>query len=120
MKYQHIEEDYRFIRERIEQTLKRSDNGNILDILCIQPNCIQFKYDGFDFQLQARHNENPWELTLYSSYYHNIEQCKDKISALLENWVPSNNRDLEWTISYVPIKDVPEIMVNTLITLLSK
>ena len=120
MEYAHIEEDYRFIRERIEQTLKQSGNGNILDAICFQPNCIQFKYDGFDFQLQARHNENPCELTLFSPEYHNIEQCKDKISALLKKWVPSNNRDLEWTISYVHIKDVPEIMANTLITLLSK
>ena len=120
MKHEHIEEDYRNIRERIEQTLLQSGNGNILDILCIQPNCIQFKYDGFNFSLQARHNENPWELTLYSPEYHNIEQCKDKISSLLKNWVPSYNRDLEWTISNVHIKDVPEIMANTLITLLCK
>lgn len=120
MKCQHIEEDYRFIRERIEQALKQSGNGNILDILCYKPYSIQFKYDSFEFQLQARHNEDPWELTLFSPAYHNFEQCKDKISAILKNWIPSNNRDLEWTISYVPIQDVPEIMANTLITLLSK
>lgn len=120
MEYAHVEEDYRFIRESIEHTLKQSGNGNILDAICFQQNCIQFKYDGFDFQLQARHNENPWELTLSSPEYHNIEQCKDKISSLLKNWVPSYNRDLEWTISNVHIKDVPEIMANTLITLLSK
>ena len=120
MEYAHIEENYRFIRERIEQTLIQSGNGYILDILCFQPNSIQFKYDGFDFQLHVRHNEKLWELTLYSPDYRNTEQCKDKISALLKNWVPSCNRDLEWKNSYVPIKEVPENIANTLITLLGK
>lgn len=120
MEYAHVEEDYSFIRESIEQILLKSGNGNILDVLSIKPYHIDFKYDGFDFSLQARHNINPWELTLSSAAYHNIEQCKDKISVLLKNWMPFNSRDLIWTISNVHIKDVPEIMANTLITLLSK